>query len=248
MMQPEFRKKSIFKKIITGRGIYGVLGICLVVSLTISYLSVNNVYSKLEGEYNLDLTGSESNWEEEVNKNQSGVPKADSSSEQQKSSSQSQSSQGQSDGLQNQENSSEVQKVLYSLPMSGEILARYSGNELVKNKTMNDWRVHTGIDIKAELNDVVKAVADGTVTKIYSDPTYGTVLEIVHPDEVVSYYMGLVQNVPVKKGDKVTRGQGIGVVGEIPGEVADVYHLHFEMRKNGKLIDPIETIGDVVYD
>ena len=236
--------KNLIVRILTGKGIYAVLGACLVISLTISYFSVRNVVDNLENNYNLELNGGEENWLEDA-ENQNGMPKQDSSSPSLNSQSSQSSSDGQSDSSGKPANASTVQKVLYNLPLPGEILESFSGNELVKSKTMNDWRVHTGIDIKAELGEKVGAVANGTVSKVYEDSKYGTVVEIEHADKVTSIYKGLTSAVAVKAGDKVELHQTIGVIGEIPFEVYGSYHLHLEMKKDGAFIDPIVTIGDI---
>ena len=57
----------------------------------------------------------------------------------------------------------------YSLPVMSEVFNPYSGGELVKNVTLNDWRTHDGIDIKAAKGTDVMACADGTVAKIYDE-------------------------------------------------------------------------------
>jgi len=61
----------------------------------------------------------------------------------------------------------------YALPMGTDIRKDYSADEMVKNKTTNDWRVHNGIDFGgAQGNDVI-AIQNGRVAKVYSDPLWG---------------------------------------------------------------------------
>ena len=68
----------------------------------------------------------------------------------------------------------------YALPMGTDIRKDYSADEMVKNKTTNDWRVHNGIDFGgAQGNDVI-AIQNGRVAKVYSDPLWGNVVEIDH--------------------------------------------------------------------
>ena len=64
----------------------------------------------------------------------------------------------------------------YALPMGTDIRKDYSADEMVKNKTTNDWRVHNGIDFGgAQGNDVI-AIQNGRVAKVYSDPLWGNVV------------------------------------------------------------------------
>ena len=56
-----------------------------------------------------------------------------------------------------------VAKVFYVRPLAGEVIRGYSESTPVYNPTMDDWRVHTGIDISAEAGEAVCAVAAGTV-------------------------------------------------------------------------------------
>lgn len=125
----------------------------------------------------------------------------------------------------------------FVLPVNGKIFAPYSGDELVYNRTLDDWRTHNGIDISAPSNDPVKAGADGTVKKIYEDGMLGTVMEIEH-NGFTARYCGLNNSTFVKEGDKVSQGQSIGTVGETAMEVAEESHIHLEVLENGKYINP----------
>lgn len=78
---------------------------------------------------------------------------------------------------------------LFVLPLSNEVLLPFS-EEPVFSQTMQDWRVHSGTDFKGELGQDVKAVADGTITKVETDPLWGAVIEIDHGFNIVSRYCG----------------------------------------------------------
>lgn len=125
----------------------------------------------------------------------------------------------------------------FVLPVNGKIFYAYSGDELVYNRTLDDWRTHNGIDISAAPNDRVKSGADGTVKQIYEDGMLGTVVEIEH-DGYTARYCGLNPSTYVKAGDTVTQNQTIGTVGEISMEVAEESHIHLEIIQNGKTINP----------
>ena len=61
-------------------------------------------------------------------------------------------------------------------PVSGEVLRDYSGDELVYDRTMGDWRTHNGVDFLAADGALVCAVADGVIEDVYRDEYYGTCL------------------------------------------------------------------------
>ncbi len=125
----------------------------------------------------------------------------------------------------------------FVLPVSGKIFFAYSGDELVYNRTLDDWRTHNGIDISAPLNDPVKAGAKGIVKSVYEDGMLGTVVEIDH-DGFTARYCGLNRSTFVKEGDNVTQGQSIGSVGETPLEIAEESHIHLEIIRDGKTVNP----------
>ena len=132
--------------------------------------------------------------------------------------------------------------VEYVLPLGTDISKDYSSEAPVYSATMNDWRVHSGIDFSGEEGAQIKAVADGTVTGMFSDELWGTVIEIAHEGGVVARYCGLEQGTTVIKGDDVKSGEVIGCLGTIPCEEEDGFHLHFEMKKSDKITDPLEIL------
>ncbi len=130
-------------------------------------------------------------------------------------------------------------KVFYMRPLAGEMIRGYSDSIPVYNPTMDDWRVHTGVDIAAAAGEAVCAVAPGTVSAVYKDYFAGLTVEILHLDGLTSVYCGLAEGLDVTIGDSVTAGTVIGCVGETAiFESLDGPHLHFEMRKSGSAVDP----------
>lgn len=128
--------------------------------------------------------------------------------------------------------------LLFDPPMPGAVIKEYSGTELVYCSTMGDWRVHRGIDIAGEKGSKVCSAADGTVTYVTEDPLYGKTVAITHSDGSILYYSGL-DTVSVKRDDRVKRGDKIGTLGDIPCESSDSAHLHLEMVRGGKYVDPL---------
>lgn len=131
-------------------------------------------------------------------------------------------------------------------PVVGEVTKGHSLEVPVFSNTLNEWRVHAGIDISAEVGSNVYASADGTVTKVFSDPFFGKTVEITHTGNIVSVYSNLDNNgVTVKVGDKVASGDKIGVVGDTSlSELADEAHLHFAIRVGGVSVNPMDYISE----
>ncbi|MBB6624954.1 peptidoglycan DD-metalloendopeptidase family protein [Clostridium gasigenes] len=99
---------------------------------------------------------------------------------------------------------------------------------------------HKGIDIAGNVGDDVMAAIDGEVTYAqYNDGGYGNLIMIKHADEMVTYYAHL-SNIHVSVGDKVEKGNVIGLVGNTGFSTGP--HLHFELRVGGKAVNPSEYL------
>jgi len=99
-----------------------------------------------------------------------------------------------------------------------------------------DFLSHKGIDIAAAHNSIIKAAGPGIVTFTGWKKDFGNFIEIDHGHGFVSHY-GHCSKVIVKKGDLVERSQTIGFVGSTGRSSAP--HLHFEVVKDGKNVDPL---------
>ena len=118
------------------------------------------------------------------------------------------------------------------------VLYGYVTDTLIYNEAYGDWRTHNGMDIAAPLGCSVNAVATGTVIDVL-DTSYGKTVKIEHTDGFVSSYSQLAE-VSVKVGDNVDSGAVIGTVGESIGENVKEPHLHYELYKNEKCVNPQE--------
>ncbi len=107
----------------------------------------------------------------------------------------------------------------------------------------NSYRFHEAYDMSAKVGDKVVASLDGTVEDITTDLSTGTTVTIVHEGGIKTRYRYIDVKEGLKKGDKVKRGDQIGTVAKPSGEeFKQDPHLHFEVEKNGKLIDPAEFL------
>ena len=126
----------------------------------------------------------------------------------------------------------------FSIPVKGEIINEYSGSKPVKSKTTGEWRVHSGIDIKAPTGTAVAAPAGGKVISAGEDKLTGMTVKIDHGDGFVSTLYNL-EKISVESGAQVKKGDTIGTVGKSAVlEAADDAHVHFEIKKDGKYISP----------
>ncbi len=127
----------------------------------------------------------------------------------------------------------------FEAPISGKIITEFSANAPVYSNTLDQYMTHYGLDIAAPLDTQVKAIADGTVTKVYTDDKYGITVEINHGDGLTSLYGNLSTDSMTEVSDVVKKGQVISGVGDTSlFESLDESHLHFEMRKDGTPVDP----------
>jgi len=99
------------------------------------------------------------------------------------------------------------------------------------------YRAHLGTDFGAPAGTPVRATADGTVTFAGWDGGYGNVVMIRHFGGYSTRYAHLSRFAPgIRRGAAVKQGQTIGYVGATG--LATGPHLHYELRKDGKPIDP----------
>ena len=135
-----------------------------------------------------------------------------------------------------------AEDVKYTMPLTGELQKGFSSDELLWDETMQDWRTHNGIDIASDAGAEVDTAAEGTVVEAYESETYGFVVKVQHPDGIVTVYKNL-ERIVVEKDDTLDLGQMIGTVGNKGSfEIGQKPHLHFEVIKEDKNINPMELI------
>jgi murein DD-endopeptidase MepM/ murein hydrolase activator NlpD len=96
-------------------------------------------------------------------------------------------------------------------------------------------KFHTGIDLRGGEGTPILAAQDGVVKSAGTRGGYGNAVEIDHGNGVTTLY-GHAQELEVKPGEHVHKGQEIGEVG-MTGRATGP-HLHFEVRVEGKPVDP----------
>ncbi|MBQ7324441.1 MAG: M23 family metallopeptidase [Clostridia bacterium] len=136
----------------------------------------------------------------------------------------------------------EKQPFKLTQPVQGYLMSVHDTEALAYSLTMQDYRIHTGIDIEAEAGAPVVAAAAGTISAAYEDALMGYTIEIDHGDGYVSIYRNLDDTTPdgIEVGASVRAGQLIAAVGSSAlVEQAERPHLHFELTKDNTLIDPL---------
>lgn len=132
----------------------------------------------------------------------------------------------------------------FVMPVEGEVITKYSVDELVYWETLDQYMTHSGLDIAAPKGTSVEACSAGTVTRIEEDDRFGMLVEIAHGNGLVSLYSNLSGDVSCEVGDVVACGDVIGTIGNTSMFEYDIDdHLHFEMMLNGESVDPVDYIG-----
>ena len=115
------------------------------------------------------------------------------------------------------------------VPVTGRITSRFGANESIRNHT------HKGIDIGAAGGTPILATADGVVTRAGWSSGYGNLVVIDHGNGVTTYY-GHCSRLYTSVGAEVKAGDKIAAVGSTGNSTGN--HLHFEIRLNGKQVNP----------
>ena len=103
-------------------------------------------------------------------------------------------------------------------------------------------RGHAGLDIAAPQGTPIVAADEGEVLKAYwNNDGYGGLVIIGHPSGYETWYAHL-SSFSVEKGQQVKRGQKIGLMGSTGFSTGP--HLHFELREDGQLRDPLEFLSE----
>ncbi|MBR2405203.1 MAG: M23 family metallopeptidase [Clostridia bacterium] len=136
----------------------------------------------------------------------------------------------------------EADDTSFAPPVCGKILKQFSDNLPLYSKTMDDWRIHVGVDILCPLGTDVFSAADGLVADIGYDMNFGNYIT-VESNQFSCRYASVEANELITTGTKVSMGQKLGTLADsCVSEICDEPHLHFEMKKDGLHVDPSEYI------
>lgn len=120
-------------------------------------------------------------------------------------------------------------------PVTGTVTTPYGW---AYSKTMQDWRLHQAVDLKADDGAPVRAALSGTVVSAGKDPNLGYLVILDHGGGVRTAYGGL-KGAEVNPGDRLEQGDYLGKVGTSAlAESADGPHLHFALTVKDNPTDP----------
>lgn len=100
-------------------------------------------------------------------------------------------------------------------------------------------KFHNGVDLAVNTGTNVKAFADGVVDYIGDSPIYGLYTQIDHGNGVTSFYAHCSELL-VQQGQTVSMGDVIALSGDTGNSTGP--HLHFELKKEGILLNPLYYI------
>jgi len=121
-------------------------------------------------------------------------------------------------------------------PIDGKVLIPYG---LYKDRVFNISAFKNGIEIEAGLDDVPKAVAGGRVIYANTFEGYGMLLIIDHGNGYNTSY-GNLSEVTLQKGDLLIKDTELGKITK--SKLLNTPALYFEIRHNGKPVDPVEWL------
>jgi murein DD-endopeptidase MepM/ murein hydrolase activator NlpD len=133
-----------------------------------------------------------------------------------------------------------------SWPIAGAWITQPFGpSELLLEPPLGPYpHFHTGIDIAAPYGTPVTAAADGVVVAVaHTNVGYGNYVIIAHGAGIMTLY-GHLAATAVNVGDRVARGQRIGLEGM--SGLATGPHVHFELRVNAAVTDPMPYLPPLI--
>lgn len=141
----------------------------------------------------------------------------------------------------NSASTAKIQKFI--MPVMGSVTFEYAKDKMVYSKTLEEWRTHSGIDIGGTKGANVKAVSDGIVSEIKTDPRYGNIVVIDHLNGIKTLYANLTSCDNVNPNQRIKQGEILGTIGDSASFESDEQsHLHFEVFKNNNIVNPLDYL------
>lgn len=123
------------------------------------------------------------------------------------------------------------------------IVGRFSPNAPTDK---NHPKGHNGVDLKAPKDTPVYPIASGIVLETGNGAISGNYVKVAHENGAVISYYGHLNSVECQKGQQVTKQTVIGKVGNSGNARFAGFHLHYEVKINGSLINPLNIAGKIV--
>lgn len=123
-------------------------------------------------------------------------------------------------------------------PVEGRISSGFGSR---RHPILGAMRHHQGIDIACAVGSEVRAVLPGKIERAGTAGGYGNLVSIRHTGEISQSRYGHLSRILVKPGEKVLKGQLIGLSGM--SGLATGPHLHFELFREGRPVDPEKVLA-----
>ena len=137
---------------------------------------------------------------------------------------------------------SEADSLLW--PVSGDIVLKYSMDSTIFFPTLGVYKCNPAISIKADEGTNVGVTASGVVKSVTVNEETGTTVDVAIGNGYETTY-GLLDNVVVRSGDKVTKGQLLGTVSAPTAYYTkEGANLYFKVTKDGVSVDPMELLAE----
>ncbi|MEW6622605.1 MAG: M23 family metallopeptidase [Bacillota bacterium] len=123
-----------------------------------------------------------------------------------------------------------------TIPVSGTLVREYGWLPVSGSEQKS---FHSGIDIEAEVGSPIRAAADGQVIRVEYEQMLGRLVEVKHQNGISTVYANCSE-ILVNPGDIISQGQIIAKIGK---SVSGEGQLHFEVRKDGAPVDPLDYLN-----
>jgi len=134
----------------------------------------------------------------------------------------------------------EVEGFLLARPVRGARISSYFSKRRW-HPVLHKWKAHLGMDYAARRGTPIVAAGSGTIIYAARMGTYGNLVKIRHADGYETRYAHMKSfRRGIRKGKRVKKGQTIGYVGTTGRSTGP--HLHFELRKRGRAINPLRVV------
>jgi murein DD-endopeptidase MepM/ murein hydrolase activator NlpD len=134
----------------------------------------------------------------------------------------------------------EVEGFLLARPVRGARISSYFTKRRF-HPILKKWKAHLGVDYAARRGTPVVAAGSGRVIHASRLGSYGNLVKIRHDDGYETRYAHLKSfRRGIKRGKYVKKGHTIGYVGNTGRSTGP--HLHFELRKHGRAINPLRVV------
>lgn len=138
------------------------------------------------------------------------------------------------------EKANEVEGFLLARPVRGARISSYFTKRRY-HPILHKWKAHLGVDYAARRGTPIVAAGSGRIVYSARLGSYGKLIKIRHADGYETRYAHLKSfRRGIRRGKRVKKGQTIGYVGTTGRSTGP--HLHFELRKNGRAVNPLRVV------